>query len=748
MRFTNGYWLLREGVTALYPIEADSAHADGGTLTVYAAAGHIADRADTVGRSLFTYRLTSPAEGVIHVEVARWLGGVRRGPEFTVYVEPGWEASANVADGVATLEAGRLTARIGLDGPFRLEFLSDGRPVTESSPKALAHLSVTGEGTFLREQLTLGVGDRVYGLGERFGPLAKNGQTVDLWNADGGTVSEQAYKNVPFYLTSGGHGVFVDHPEPVSFEIASEHVERVQFSVPGERLSYYVIAGPTPKDVLRRYTALTGRPPKVPAWSYGPWLSTSFTTSYDEATVTAAIDRMAELGIPLSVFHFDCFWMPAYEWCSFEWDPVTFPDPKGLIDRLHAKGLKVCCWINPYIAQRAPIFAEAAERGYLIRRTDGSVWQNDLWQAGMGIVDFTNPAARDWYAAKVRGLVDLGVDAIKTDFGERIPAEGVVFADGSDPVKMHNFYTQLYNETVTSVLRERYGEGEAVVFARSATTGGQRFPVHWGGDSYSTYSSMAETLRGGLSLGLSGFGYWSHDIGGFEGTPPADVFLRWVAFGLLSSHSRFHGSTSMRTPWTFGEAAVEVTRRFARLKLRLLPYLGGAAREAVREGTPLLRAMVLELPDDRAAWDVDTQYMLGPDLLVAPVFSADGEVHVYVPEGRWTSLLDNSVVEGPRWVTQHHGLDSLPVLVRPDTVLAVGARDDVPEYDWADGVTLACYQLADGHDSTLVIPAADAGVGAGDVTFRIRKTGDDVTVETDSPHPWRLEVDGVERSSS
>ncbi|MDR1807683.1 MAG: alpha-xylosidase [Propionibacteriaceae bacterium] len=746
MKFTHGYWMLREGVTALHPVEVASVGADADGLTVYAATAPVAGRGDTVNRALLTLRLTSPAEGVIHVEADHWTGMPRRGPAFDIAVDPGWVPAVRVDGDAAVLDAGQLTAHVPAGGPFSLEFRSGGRTVTASGPKALAFLTVAGDGDYVREQLALGVGERVYGLGERFGPLAKNGQAVDLWNEDGGTVSEQAYKNVPFYLTSGGYGVFVDHPEKVSFEIASENVERVQFSVPGQRLSYYVIAGPTPKDVLRRYTGLTGRPPQVPAWSYGPWLSTSFTTNYDEATVTAAIDRMAELGLPLSVFHFDCFWMRPYEWCGFEWDPVVFPDPQGLIDRLHAKGVRVCVWVNPYIGQKAAAFAEAAEAGYLLRRTDGGVWQTDLWQPGMGIVDFTNPDARAWYAHKIEGLLDVGVDAVKTDFGERIPARDVGYYDGSDPVTMHNYYSFLYNATVTRVLRQRQGVGEAVVFARAATAGGQQFPVHWGGDSYSTFPSMAETLRGGLSLGLSGFAYWSHDIGGFEGTPPTDVYLRWTAFGLLSSHSRFHGSTSSRAPWVFGEEAVGVARRFSRLKLRLMPYLGQAGRAATDEGTPILRAMVLEFPGDRGAWDVDTQYMFGPSLLVAPVFSADGEVHVYIPEGRWTSLLDGTTVAGPRWVCQRHALDSLPLLVRPDTVLPLGAQDDRPDYDWADGVELACFELADGHDSTVVIPAADAGVGARDVTFRVRRVGSDVAVTTDSDRAWSLTVGGVKHS--
>ncbi|MDR0283394.1 MAG: alpha-xylosidase [Propionibacteriaceae bacterium] len=776
MKFADGMWMLRPGVTALHPVAVDSVVTSEDALTVYATTVPVRGRGDTLNRALLTFTYTAVADGVIRVRAAHLGGGQPRRPAYEISAPPEHEPQgpptrwlppltsadsqpvAEVTDEVARLTAGSLTVEVALTGEWRVSFVQDGTPVVTSPAKGCAFLqvvpggvpagaTVTGgpaaSGAFVREQLSLGVGERIYGLGERFGPFVKNGQSVDSWNEDGGTSSDQAYKSVPFYLSSAGYGVFVAHPERVSFEVGTEAVEAVQFSVEGQVLEYYVIAGPTPKAVLARYTALTGRAPRLPAWSYGTWLSTSFTTSYDEATVMAALDGMAEHGLPVSVFHFDCFWMREYQWCDFTWDPRVFPDPASMLARLHARGLKVCVWINPYIAERSPLFAEGAARGYLLKTTSGDVWQTDLWQAGMGIIDLTNPAARAWWLSQLEALLDAGVDTLKTDFGERIPAHDVAWFDGSEPAKMHNWYAGLYNGAVFDLLTRKRGEGEAVVFARAATAGGQRYPVHWGGDSWSTFVSMAETLRGGLSLALSGFAYWSHDIGGFEGTPDPDVFTRWLAFGLLSSHSRFHGSGSMRLPWLYGEAAVAATRRFSELKMRLMPYLAAGAREAVATGVPLLRPLVLEFPDDRTAREVDTQYLLGPSLLVAPVFTKEGTVEFYLPAGRWTSLLDGTVAEGGRWVRETHDLASLPLYVREDTVLPLGAAVDRPESDWADGVTLDLYELVDGHDSTTVIPAADAGVGASDVTFRVRRAGDVITVDTDSDRAWAIRVGGV-----
>lgn len=725
MKFTDGFWQLRPGVAALYAQEAYDLWQipdtpDGPGLMITAPTAVIARRGDVLNRPVLTTTLSSPAEGVIRVRIAHHTGA----PWHGGFALPGAGGSAEgieITQSEGTVRAGALTARVTAGAPWDLSFEVDGRRVTGSGLKSQGYLRVAADAqvdtgvvgnaragerqsaapAYVHEQLDLGVGELVYGLGERFGPLVKNGQTVDIWNADGGTSSEQAYKNVPFYLTNRGYGVLVNDPGHVSFEVGSEAVERVQFSVPGEVLEYFVIAGPTPADVLGRYTALTGRPPIVPAWSYGLWLSTSFTTAYDEATITSFIDEMAARELPVSVFHFDCFWMREFNWCDFEWDARVFPDPDGMLARLHARDLRVCVWINPYIAQRSPLFREAADAGYLVRRADGSVWQWDLWQAGMGLVDFTNPDAAAWYQEKLRALSAQGVDCFKTDFGERIPTD-VVWADGSDPQRMHNLYTELYNRAVHDVLVASRGEGDAVLFARSATAGGQSMPVHWGGDSTSTFTSMAETLRGGLSLAMSGFAYWSHDIGGFEGTPDAAVFKRWTAFGLLSSHSRFHGSDSYRVPWAFDEEAVEVTRRFTHLKMRLMPYLHQLGVDAARTGIPLLRPMALEFPDDPAVAYLDRQYMLGPSLLVAPVMSASGEVEFYLPDGEWTSLLSGEHVTGGRWRRESHGFDTLPLYVRPGAVLAWGAREDRPDYDYLDGLELRVFPGGSGTREVVV----------------------------------------------
>lgn len=744
MKFTDGFWQLRPGVTALYAQQAYDFDQREDSLIVTAPTKVVESRGDVLNLPALTVTLSSPLDGVIGVTVEHFAGAATK----VGFDLPGAEAGhgvVEVADNGGMLTSGALSATVRKGAPWDLSFSAAGRVLTRSGHKSLGYLKLAADAqvdsgpvgnarggttsplssSYVHGQLALGVGELVYGLGERFGPVVKNGQSVDVWNADGGTSSEQAYKNVPFYLTNRGYGVLVNDPGHVSFEVGSESVERVQFSTAGESLQYFVIYGPSPKQILERYTALTGRPASVPAWSYGLWLSTSFTTSYDEETVSSFIDGMAERDLPLSVFHFDCFWMREFNWCDFEWDPRTFPDPEGMLQRLHGKDLHLCVWINPYIGQRSPLFAEARDAGFLLKKPDGDVWQWDLWQAGMALVDFTNPDATAWYQSKLRRLLDQGVDAFKTDFGERIPLE-VDYFDGSSPERMHNWYTQLYNRAVFDVLEEARGVGDAVLFARSATVGGQTMPVHWGGDSTSTFESMAETLRGGLSLAFSGFGFWSHDIGGFEGTPDADVFKRWTAFGLLSSHSRLHGSDSYRVPWLFDEEAVEVTRIFTKLKLRLMPYLYAAGLEASTSGVPILRPMHIEFPDDPGVGHLDRQYMLGADLLVAPVFSAEGVVEFYLPAGSWTNYFTGEVVKGGSWRTETHGFESLPLYVRDGAVIPVGGRDDRPDYDYLADLSVVAYPSSllphaeksltvtnpDGAATTITVTSTTTGVSA------------------------------------
>jgi alpha-D-xyloside xylohydrolase len=714
MKFSHGAWLPAEGVTGHFAKRIqENAVVPGKSMTLA-----VVDRTGTEGVDRFEgtvlqLRITSPMADVIRVQI-RHHAGARRGVSgFDLdYSAQADEAETISDDRALVFVSGALSLEIPSKAPFGMEFLAAGCPITVSNGDSLGYMEVAGRGNFLMQRLSLAVGECIYGLGERFGPLVKNGQTVVIWNEDGGTVSDLAYKNIPFYLSSRGYGLLVNTPGKVEFEIATERVSQIQFSVQDEELDYYVFHGPALKEVLDKYTRLCGRPAVPPAWSFGLWLSTSFTTRYNEQTVNEFVDGMAERGIPLKVFHFDCFWMKERHWCDFEWDTAAFPDPAGMLRRLKARGLKICLWINPYISQLSKLFIEGSEHGYFLKRPDGTVYQRDAWQPGMALVDFTNPAAVEWYCSKLQHLLDLGADCFKTDFGELIPTD-VVYHDGSDPRRMHNFYSYLYNKAVFNLLEKYHGKGNAMVFARSATAGCQKFPVHWGGDCFATFESMAEDLRGGLSFCLSGPAFWSHDIGGFAGKADPALYKRWVAFGLLSTHSRLHGSESYRVPWLFDEESVTVMRFFARLKNQLFPYLFSAAHDAAARGWPVMRAMVLEFPDDPACRHLDRQYMLGSSLLVAPVFSHDNVAEYYLPEGNWTHLLTGAVVTGDRWRREVVDFMTLPLFLRENSILAMSRDEQQPRWNLGQELLLRVSEIVDGADFEIAVTGDDGKSIAG-----------------------------------
>ena len=746
MLFGNGCWLQKEGCACFTPQEVYFESTEATKVTLCLPTSRIVNRGCTLGGINLTMVITSPAPDVLRVQTYHHLGVKKREPEFELYQKEEQPLTVTSDEEKLTVTSGGLTLEIGKKNWY-MAYRRGNEVITRSAAKDLACMKTDWKGdaydkgdgieTYMRQQLTMGVGELIYGLGERFTAFTKNGQSVAIWNEDGGTSTYQSYKNIPFYISNKGYGVFVNHPEKVEFEIGTEQVTKTAFSVEGGYLDYYLFNGPSMKEVLERYTDLTGKPSLPAPWTFGLWLSTSFTTNYDEETVMSFVDGMLDRGIPLRTFHFDCFWMKEFHWTDFVWDSRVFPDPKGMLSRIKAKGLNICVWINPYIAQESCLFAEGMEKGYFVKRTNGDVWQWDMWQPGMALVDFTNPEACAWYQEKLAGLLDMGVDCFKTDFGERIPVDGIEYFDHSDAKKMHNYYTYLYNKTVYDILEKKRGKGEAVLFARSATVGGQKFPVHWGGDCWSDYESMEESLRGGLSLLMSGFGFWAHDIGGFESTSTPDVYKRWVAFGLLSSHSRLHGSTSYRVPWAYDEEAVDVVRFFTRLKARLMPYLYKTAIQANKTGVPTMRSMVLEFTEDRTCHYVDKQYMLGDSLLVAPIFNEESLADYYLPAGRWTDFFTGEVKEGGRWIQEKHGYLSVPLLVKENSIVAIGAHDDKPDYDYGEDAELRIYEPVAGTTVTEIVYGMD-----GSEEIRISVTTEEgkisVSVETGKTVSVRL----------
>ena len=457
-------------------------------------------------------------------------------------------------------------------------------------------------------------------------------------------------------------------------------------------------------------------------------MSSCYKTDFDENNIIEMVDQMKEANISVGTYHLDFFWSKEYRITNFIWNPDTFKDPDTFVKRLRERGVHLNLWIHPYIPQRAEIFKEAMDNGYFIKRKDGSVWQTDNWQAGMAIVDFTNPAAYRWFQEKCKYLMTHYCDSIAADFGEKIPVKDVVYYDGSDPLKMHNYYSCLYNQCVFEAVEEVAGKNKAFCMFRSGSAGSQKFPAHWGGDPDCTYSSMAASLRAGLSAAVSGFSFWTHDVTGFGGTATPDLYKRWCAYGLLISHTRLHGESKHKLPWLYDDESTEVLSKFSRLKCSLMPYIFGKAAEAHNDGIPVIRPMFFEFPKDGSVKSIETQYMLGDKLLVAPIFNDEGIANYYLPAGKWTNYLNGKVYDGEKWITENHDYFTLPLMVRPNTVLVTGSNDARTDYDYAQSPVIEIYEPEDNMAQTVAIPDADAGVAA---TVSVEKKGGELLIKAD-----------------
>ena len=512
----------------------------------------------------------------------------------------------------------------------------------------LGYVARNGAIAEIFESFKLRPGERLFGLGEKFTALDKAGRRVVSWTQDAlGSTSERSHKNIPFLWSSRGYGLYIDSGARITWDLGATSCQSATIRIEDSFLDAYLISGESPARILDHYASLTGRAPVPPKWTFGTWLSTGGTHRTQEE-VQKLVSGLERHELPSDVIHIDTWWMRERKYCDFQWDRKAFPRPEVLIDVLHRLGLKLSLWEHPYISIESELFAVGKEKGYFVRRPDGDIYiidyglsqapkpdgrvrparGKDSWNARVAIVDFTNPEAADWFKDLHRPLLRMGVDVFKTDFGENIPADAV-FANGKTGATVHNLYPLLYNRAVFEVTQEEKGYG--VVWGRSAFAGSQQYPLVWSGDPAADFQSLASTIRGGLSAGLSGLPFWSNDIGGYRGMPSAELYLRWAQFGLFCSHSRMHGD-SPREPWTFGEEAVSIVRKYTLLRYELFPYIYSTAFEAGLKGLPVIRALPLAFPDDPNVFDKDFEYMLGPWLLVAPVLEAGGKHEVYLPE--------------------------------------------------------------------------------------------------------------------
>ena len=471
----------------------------------------------------------------------------------------------------------------------------------------------------------LSPGERIYGCGESFGALNKVGQKVQLSVTDPqGPETDGQYKPVPFYFSNRGYGIFMHTSAPVTADFGASYIGAQRLFMADEQLDLFVFLG-SPKEILYEYTGITGRSPMLPLWSFGTWMSRITYFSQEEGLDIAK--KLRQYRIPSDVIHFDTGWFGVDWQCDYQFAKDRFKDPVGMLKQLKKDGFHTCLWQLPYFTPKNRFFQEIIERGMHVKNADGGMPYEDA------VLDFTNPETVSWYQQKILGLLKQGVSTIKCDFGEAAPYDGF-YHNGRGGLYEHNLYPLRYNKALWEAVEQQY-PGEGIIWARSAWAGSQRYALHWGGDAATTNTGMLGDLRGGLSFGLSGFSFWSHDMGGFVTASPEDIYRRWLPFGFLSSHTRAHGAPPTE-PWLISESFTQAFRQAAEMKYKLMPYVYAQAKDCSERGLPMVRALLVEFPEDKGAWLVEDEYMFGSQLLVAPLMESGTGRDVYLPSFRGT----------------------------------------------------------------------------------------------------------------
>ena len=543
---------------------------------------------------------------------------------------------------------------------------------------------------------TLTADEMIFGCGESATGLNKAGQKVNLFVTDPqGPETDQMYKPIPFFMSNRGYGMFMHTSAPVTCDFGATYIGLNKMFMGDENLDLFVFFG-EPKDILDEYTDLVGKPGMPPLWSFGTWMSRITYFSEKEGYDVAANIRKNKY--PCDVIHFDTGWFDVDWQCDYKFSENRFQNPQQMLKDLRSQGFHVCLWQLPYFTPKNRYFSELIEKDMYVKNGNGELPYEDV------VLDFSNPETVKWYQDKLAGLLNIGVSAIKVDFGEAAPLNGI-YASGKSGWYEHNLYPVRYDMAVSEITKKLHNEN--IMWARAAWAGSQRYPLHWGGDAATTNTGLLGTLRAGLSFGLSGFSFWSHDMGGFVKSTPEDLYCRWIPFGFLTSHTRAHGAPPTE-PWLYDSKRVQdVFRKSAEMKYRLMPYVYAQARECTEKGLPMLRALFVEFPDDPGAWKVDDEYLFGSQILVAPLLESGmtGRT-VYLPEGKWIDYQTEKVYEGG-WHRIEAGSLPIIMLVRDGSVLPhLKLAQSTAEMDWSK-MSLKVYSADKKQAEGLVCLPAD-----------------------------------------
>lgn len=639
------------------------------------------------------------------------------------FVEAGEPWTYSMVDGVHVYSGGHGRVEIS-ESPFQV-LIYDGDGTLVTSTNTMQENSGTYTPTLpfsyvrrasdysrsFNAAFNLQPDEKIFGLGESFGTFNKRGARVVLFTDDAnGTQNETMYKPVPFFMSSRGYGMFMHTSTPITCDFGDYISSVASLMIGDEELDLFVFLG-EPKDILDEYTGLTGKSPVPPLWSFGFWMSRI--TYFSEAEGRSVVNLLRKHKIPTDVLHFDTGWFGVDWQCDYTFAADRFDDPEKMMADFRKQGIRTCLWQLPYFVPKNKLFDEIIEKDLYVKNDKGNLPREDA------VLDFTNPEAVDWYQGKIKGLLDQGVSVIKVDFGEAAPFDGI-YSNGRTGFYEHNLYPLRYNKAVSDITEEV--TGDRIIWARSTWAGSQRYPMHWGGDPANTYSAMSATLRAGLSIGLTGFSFWSHDIGGFVNKTPENVYRHWTPFGMLTSHVRSHGAPPTE-PWEYGEDFMNAFRKAANMRYELMPYIYAQAHDCSAKGLPMLRALFVEFPGDPGSWLIDNQYMFGSDMLVAPLFNDEMDRDVYLPGGNWIDYQTGERYSGG-W--HHIAAGEIPViaLVREGSVIPhIKLAQSTAFMDWSK-IDLVVYGDVDGTaKGKVVIPGEDLE------TVTLTRAGNSYTLE-------------------
>ena len=600
------------------------------------------------------------------------------------------EAKADIGSSSTTLTTGSLKVIIQ-HNPLRVEFQNAaGESLDADDPER----GVAFAGGSFRAAKRLRGDEHVYGFGEKNGRLDKRGWQLGgynyvMWNSDTyqyDSSTDPTYASIPFFMVvraGQAHGIFLDNTWRTTFDVGRERQDLLTFGAEGGDLDYYFINGPQPKQVIERYTALTGRTPLPPRWALG--YNQCRWSYYPEARVLKLADDFRSKNIPCDVIWLDIHFQDNYK--PFTWDHERFPDPKKLITDLGAQGFHTICIVDahPKVEKGYEVYDSGIAGDDFVKRADGTVYEGPVWPSladhnpGPSVFpDFSRPATRTWWGDELKGLVDIGIAGIWNDMNEPsvfVPPTGtmpldVVHDNEGQPTthrEIHNVYGQLMSRATFEGLGRLRPNDRPFVLSRATYAGGQRYAAIWPGDNTADWSSLRQAISTLLGMGVSGFSFVGSDIGGYAHGPSPELFTRWLQVGVFSPFMRVHAELGSpdKEPWSFGAAREAINRRAIELRYELLPYIYNVMEEAGETGVPAMRPLFLEYPSEEAAAAIDDEFLFGSDLLVAPILrEGEADRAVYLPEGDWYDYWTGKCLAGGKTIHVPVKMDSFPIFVR------------------------------------------------------------------------------------